>query len=68
MSDLPNGLPADLVAIATTDCEGGSCPTIWHSPASGDYYVQGYLPDGTETLVRIPATDWLQLQSQLPPL
>lgn len=51
--------------IATT-CEDGNCPKMLRHRTSGDVRVRGYLPDGTETDVTIPAADWSLLRTQLP--
>lgn len=47
-------------------CENGNCPTFFTDPETGDTHVRGYLPDGTEADVRIPATEWAYLVAQLP--
>lgn len=47
-------------------CENGNCPTFFTDSGTGDVYVRGYLPDGTETDVRIPSTEWAYLVAQLP--
>jgi hypothetical protein len=59
-------LPPDLEVIAATTCENGACPTLYRHRITGDVYVQGYLPDGSEGLVRIPPTDWATLIAQNP--
>lgn len=59
-------LPPDLEVIASTHCENGACPTLWRHRLTGDVYVQGYRPDGSESWVRVPAADWAELQAQQP--
>ena len=62
----------NLRVLASTDCRNGDCPTLRIDDATGDMYVQGYLPlagvvqvpDGEGT-VRIPGADWAQLLAQL---
>lgn len=57
----------DWTVIAhSRNCENGTCPTFFCDDATGDHYVRGYLPDGSETDVRIPAEEWAFLVSQLP--
>ena len=53
-----------LKLIAST-CEDGNCPTMWQDTVTGDVVVRGYLPDGSETDVRIPSADWAKLRAQL---
>jgi hypothetical protein len=48
------------------DCQDGKCPTFLRDDATGDVWVRGYLPDGSEADVCIPAAEWTFLVSQLP--
>jgi hypothetical protein len=55
-----------MLKVIADSCEDGNCPTFFEDTDTGDVWVQGYLPDGTETRVRIPRAAWNRLQSQLP--
>lgn len=57
-------MPLEVIAHSL-GCEDGSCPTFFRDAATGDTLVRGYLPDGTETDVRIPAAQWSFLIAQL---
>lgn len=56
-----------MLKTIATSCDDGECPTIRQDTETGDVYVTGYLPDGTETAVRIPPAAWRRLRSELPP-
>jgi hypothetical protein len=56
-----------MLKTIATSCDDGSCPTIFTDTETGDVLVQGYLPDGSETRVRMSATAWRRLLSELPP-
>jgi hypothetical protein len=55
-----------MLEVIATSCDDGSCPTFLRDPETGDVWVQGYLPDGSETRVRIPPAAWGRLLAQLP--
>lgn len=57
-------MPLEVIAHSS-GCEDGACPTIFRDTATGDVLVRGYLPDGSETDVRIPAAEWTFLTAQL---
>jgi hypothetical protein len=58
-----------LRLIATT-CTDGDCPKLYRDDTTGDVVVQGYATDTLATpagegVLRIPATDWQTLLTQL---
>jgi hypothetical protein len=54
-----------LTVLASNGCNDGTCPTFFVDDISGDVYVRGYSPDGSETDVRIPRQDWAVLITSL---
>ena len=54
-----------LIARVCRPCDVDDCPSIYQDTDTGDWYVQGYLPDGSEARVRIPAEAWPRLLAQL---
>lgn len=46
-------------------CEDGNCSTFFRERDTGNVWVRGLLPDGTEGDVMIPASEWTHLLAQL---
>lgn len=55
----------ELIAHSS-NCEGGSCPTVWRDRATNEAVIRGYLPDGSEIDVRHPWSEFMHLVSQIP--